>query len=529
MFSPAAGYLIRPARSDDEDLEALRIFGHCLYHYPMEDLAKSRTRDSLADTWHLRCAKRPGETMLLTRKGLNDDGHTIVGATRITPDPNGDRDDAGEPVNWSITCIMPDHRGKGLSKALREAAIAATKVRTIRSRVKADNPKSWRVAEKMGYQHERDDGKERIYVLKLDKQRKTAAEEVVRLISEECKPVGGDVIQRTRTELLRTGQPAQGEGKVAMQIWGLGKAADFDRPRTTDPSVDAHRELNAVTAGPTHDSGAQRPERTMSAMKTAGDYPDQPLRREQRIRNRGDHDRPTEPNEADYREVELVRDASRAEAAVRGGREGDEAQEKVAMLIPDDLIKTAGVGDTLKSVFWDNPVGRGATIGAGTGGILSLLFGKDGPWHERLAGGVGEGALLGAGGGALYGVGDISGRATGREAEKAKAKELLDAYFDPGGSPAWREGVRQGINQRYGLNKTGSDMSYDIPDDLIKTAKTDHAAGVPEKGVTKGQKVPDGGEPSYSSSEGPNAYTKQLVEVGGDIPDELVEDAITGG
>ena len=180
MLVPAPGYLIRPAASDEEDLEALRIIGHCLYSYPLDELQLSRTRDDLADKFYLRCAKRPGETTLLMHKDLDHGGYEIVGATRITPDPAGDIDPETEDlINWSITCIMPGHRGKGLSTPLREFALANTRASIIKSRVAKDNEASWRVAEKTGYTFEKLDGKDKVYVLRITKQRKAAAEQVL--------------------------------------------------------------------------------------------------------------------------------------------------------------------------------------------------------------------------------------------------------------------------------------------------------------------------------------------------------------
>lgn len=733
MFSPAAGYWIRPARSDDEDLEALRIIGHCLYNYPVEELAKSRTRDNLADNWHLRCAKRSGETMLLTRKGLADDKHVIVGATRITPDPSGDRDpETDDVVNWSITAIMPDHRGKGLSKPLREAAIKATKKLIIKSRVDADNPASWRVAEKMGYQHEKDDGKERIYSLRITPRRKVAAcaqiaqsliKYAVRLMApggaaklrgllgrrgprsgaQEAgiRPAGANqalpdsvvnafkpgqapnqalaggnwrmprdieaalrrqnvpastfrdalaarfgtagaqqlrgrgtesilwdlpddrvlklmpgpvrkptteaelpvhetgeididgrgtgvhyVIEpRAQTESMITpeeqarvlqmlrdakldpwdaagadkrhqfgyyqGRPVLVDrgavSKVAMLdllLWGLAKEADFDNPRTLDADIDqgqAPAGAQAVVEGDEDDE-----DHTMSGMKQAEkiDYEENPVLREKRIRNRGDHDKPTEFGFNDQAVSNTKQTLSRTEAAMRGGRKGDDAQEKMAMQVPDELLKTAifpgpSLADAkmpstsemlanLGKKLVTGPVGKGALIGGSAMGLGRLLFGDSTkPWYQRLLSGAGKGALLGAGGGALYGTGSLVGGAEGRDAEKAHARELLQNYFDKGMSPEWRQAVKKMIDQRYGLNKTGSDDMYDVPDELIKVGRDHHDDGVPEKGVTKSQKVPDGGEQNQTSSDGPNAYTKVLVEAGGEVPDELVEDAVT--
>jgi len=601
MFSPAPGYLIRPAVNDDEDLEALRIIGHCLYHYPMAELAKSQTRDNLANDWYLRCAKRPGETMLLTRKGLKDDKHAIVGATRITPDPSGDRDpDTGEVINWSLTAILPDHRGKGLSKPLREAAIAATEAQTIKSRVEKDNPKSWRVAEKMGYQHEKDDGKDRIYTLKITKQRKTAAAKIV-------------------------------------EASGQTKAADYDDPRTTDPSLDVHREVNNLEAeleragNAKHKQPPASPARPgdndqrdmMQLMKAAIDYEENPVLREKRIRNRGDHDRPTEFGFDDEEIADIKRDLSRTEAAMRGGRKGDEAQEKLAMMVPYELIKLSNAEsfidmDSLGGGLADylSPVGWGGSR-AGRASMLAKSIGEDpgfnvsNPGTSHLLGtlgGVVGGAGIGAGIGALAGnagVGAGIGGAVGslaiplllaklrrkkmedisagydeaeedgttdktvepsehgflgkllfpfsrayRSGERSAYKKMRDPDADtyttadqtfntlghipyasllniPGGA-LHNFAIEDDVNRERRARKREQiqekqAMSYDVPDELIKFAMVDHCAGVPEKGTTKGQKVPDGGDDGYASADGPNAYTKNLIVAGGDVPDDLIE------
>jgi len=159
------GYVVRVAENDDEDMEALRIFGHCLYGYPMDELKHSRTREDLADKWNLRMAKRPWTTTVALKDG------EVIGASRVTSDHTGEIDkETGTKVHWTVTSIMPEHRGHGISTPLRRAVLDALdtdKVRVVKSRVAKDNPKSWKVAEKLGYQHEKDDGKERIYKLRL--------------------------------------------------------------------------------------------------------------------------------------------------------------------------------------------------------------------------------------------------------------------------------------------------------------------------------------------------------------------------
>jgi RimJ/RimL family protein N-acetyltransferase len=148
------------ARGPDEDLEAIRIFGHGLYGFDPKQLAELKTREDLA-ALGLRMALRDGHTVILDHNGA------VAGASRITPSPWGTKDpETGEIEHWETVAIRPEHQGHGLSTPLREAALATSPAVVIKSRIKHGNPKSWSVAEKMGFKHVDDDGCERIYEMR---------------------------------------------------------------------------------------------------------------------------------------------------------------------------------------------------------------------------------------------------------------------------------------------------------------------------------------------------------------------------
>lgn len=157
------GYQVRPARGDAEDMEVIRIIGNGLYDYPMEELRKIQDREGLAvPPYHLRLARRPGTTVVL----IGPCG-SIVGGSRVTSDPDKNRDpDTGALEHWSTTAILPDHRGKGMSSKLREAVLLMSPATVIRSRVKEDNPASWKLAERLGYEFEGSENGERMYRLR---------------------------------------------------------------------------------------------------------------------------------------------------------------------------------------------------------------------------------------------------------------------------------------------------------------------------------------------------------------------------
>lgn len=154
------GYRIRAAASPDEDLAAIRLFGNGIYNMDLDQLNKLKSRAALAKAG-MRMALREGHTVVI------DHGGSVVGASRIAPSPWGVRDpETGEVEHWETVAIHPDHRGKGLSEALRAEALKTSPAVVIKSRIKAGNPKSWGVAEKLGFTRLADDGDERVYVMR---------------------------------------------------------------------------------------------------------------------------------------------------------------------------------------------------------------------------------------------------------------------------------------------------------------------------------------------------------------------------
>lgn len=154
-------YTLRPARGPDEDLAAIRLFGHGLYGWDPADLATATTREDLANRFGLRMALREGHTVVVDHDG------EVVAASRITPSPWDIHDpETGELEHWETVAVHPDHRGKGLSEPLRREALATSEAKVVKSRIKDGNPKSWRVAEKLGFIRTDDDGPERIYVMR---------------------------------------------------------------------------------------------------------------------------------------------------------------------------------------------------------------------------------------------------------------------------------------------------------------------------------------------------------------------------
>jgi GNAT superfamily N-acetyltransferase len=162
-------YKIRPAASPDEDLEAIRLFGNGIYDMPLDKLAEVRTPQGMA-ALGLRMAKRAGHTVV-----AEGPRGCIAGAARITPSPMNIVDpETNEIEHWETVAVHPDHRGRGLSLPLRKAALDTSDAVVIKSRIRDDNPKSWHVAEKLGFKPHDRDGVERIYIMRRPHLKKTA-------------------------------------------------------------------------------------------------------------------------------------------------------------------------------------------------------------------------------------------------------------------------------------------------------------------------------------------------------------------